>query len=320
MTADSGFFRDRTVLVTGGTGFVGGHFVEDLLTRGARVRATRRRRPPSFDDPRIQWIEADLNRREECLRACQGADMVIHAAGSVGAAGVGPQDALLGMGDILALTNAVLWAAWGAKVPRVLVFGSSTGYPAADHPVREEEFWDGPVHPSYDGYGWARRYVERLAEFTARRSGMHVAVVRPGAIYGRHDNFDPATGHVMAGLIRRAEARETPYVVWGSGGEERDFLHVRDFVRGSLLVLEKGGSCDPVNIASGESVSIAALARLVLKVCGHDVEPAFDPTRPTAIPKRLIAIDKARALGFAPTIALEDGLTDTIRWLREARP
>ncbi|MBX9635267.1 MAG: NAD-dependent epimerase/dehydratase family protein [Magnetospirillum sp.] len=319
LPAAESFFAGRRCLVAGGTGFVGSHFVEALLAAGAYVRITTRRQPPPLTDRRVEIVTADLDRREDCLRAVEGMDMVIHAAGSVGAAGVAPQDALLGMDANLHLTANLLWAAWTAKVGRMLVFSSSTGYPAADHPVSEDEFWNGPVHPIYHGYGWMRRYVERLAEFTAEKSGMHLAIIRPGAIYGRRDNFDPATCHVIAALIRRAVARENPFVVWGSGNEVRDILHVSDFVQGCLLALEKAGNCDPVNIASGEGTSVRDLVNLVLAASGHDnADVRFDASRPTAIPLRLIDISKARRLGFSPRIALADGLADTIRWLSEA--
>lgn len=317
--ADS-FFRDRAVLVAGGTGFAGTHFIEALLRYGARVRATRHRRPAIADDPRIDWIDADLMDRAQVLRAVDGMDCVVNAAGSVGSAGTGPAQALAGMTDTLAITGNLTWAAWNAGIGRLLLFSSSTGYPVADHAMREDEFWDGPVHPAYDGYGWMRRYVERMAAFAAHRSGLHVALVRPGAIYGRHDNFDPASSHVIAALIRRAEARETPFVVWGSGDESRDILHVSDFVAGSLLVLARGQSCDPVNVACGSAVTIAELAGAVLAASGHAVTPKFDVTKPTAIPHRRLDIAKARALGFTPTISLAAGLADTIAWLREARP
>lgn len=310
----------RRVVVAGGTGFVGTHFIQALLTAGAQVRAVRHQRPPLVDDPRIQWVEADLMERTHCLKAVEGMDWVIQAAGSVGSSATDPARALAGMTDTLTLTGNLLWAAWNAGCARALVFSSSTGYPAGDHAMSEAEFWDGPVHPSYDGYGWMRRYVERLAEFTAARSGLHVGIVRPGAIYGRHDNFDPAGSHVIASLLRRAVERENPFVVWGSGNETRDILHVDDFVAGSLLVLAQGRSAEAVNVAAGHATTIGDLARSVLEACGHDASLRFDPTKPTAIPHRRLDIAKALALGFAPRVSLAEGLADTARWLREVRP
>jgi GDP-L-fucose synthase len=105
--------------------------------------------------------------------------------------------------------------------------------------------WNGPPHSSYFGYGWMRRYLEKLGEFISSKSQMKIAIVRPTAIYGRWDNFSPLSSHVIPALIRRAVEKENPYVVWGTGNEIRDFLHVSDLARACLLMLEKYPNCDP---------------------------------------------------------------------------
>ena len=312
------FFAGRSCLVAGGTGFIGSHCAEALLAAGAQVRITVHRRPSPVKDPRLELCPVDLFQRDACLRAMEGVDTVIHAAGGVGAAGVGPQDILAGLSDLLAITANLLWAAWTAGVKRIVIFSSSTGYPAFDHPVREEDFWNGPVHPAYHGYGWMRRYLERQAEFVAQRSSLLPVIIRPGAVYGPRDRFDPASSHVVPALIRRAVAKENPFVVWGTGDEVRDFLHVSDFARGCLLALEKAGPCDPVNIAYGEAVSVRTLVSQVLAASGHqEAECRFDPTKPVAIPVRRIDITKAsQTLGFMPAIPLAAGLADTVRWFQ----
>ncbi|WP_341895225.1 NAD-dependent epimerase/dehydratase family protein [Ferrovibrio terrae] len=314
----SGFFAGRRCLVAGGTGFVGSHFAEALLAAGAQVRVPLHIRPIAIDTPGIEYVEADLSRSGDCLKVMDGIDTVIHAAGSVGAAGVSAQDNLRGINENLHLTLMLLEAAWRSGVRRMLAFSSSTGYPASDTPVREDQFLSGPVHPAYSGYGHMRRYIEQLARHVSEQSGMHMCIVRPGAIYGPRDNFDPKSSHVIAALIHRAELRESPFLVWGSGNEIRDILHVHDFVRGCLLALEYGRNCDPVNIALGEGVTVRRLVDLVLAASGHrDADVRFDASKPTAIPVRLIDITKARSeLGFSPTIPLADGLQQTVQWLR----
>lgn len=317
------FYKDKTVLVTGGTGFVGLHLVERLLEAGAKVRVPVHKRPLILEDRRIETLEADLTRQEDCLKACAGADYVFHAAGPVGSALVTaskPAQALEGITANLTLTAQVLQGAWASGVKATLIFGSSTGYPEADHPVKEEEMWSGPPHPTYFGYGWMRRYLERLGEYVGSRSPMKIAIVRPTAVYGRHDNFDLKTGHVIPSLIRRALARENPYVVWGSGEEARDFLHITDLARGCLLMLEKGNNCDPVNIGYGRSFSIKEIVRLILKAAGHEsADTRFDASKPTTIPYRATDIAKARTLlGFEPKFTLEAGLKDTVDWYRQS--
>ena len=310
------FYENATVLVTGGAGFIGSHFVDALLALGARVRTTIHRRPLYAAHPNLEAVRADLTRQEDCLAACENIDYAIHAAGSVGAAGVGPVGMMASITGNLVQTAQMLEAAWVCGVKRMLVFSSSTAYPPTEHPVREEEMWSGPPYPGYFGYGWMRRYIERLAEFTARNADMGVAICRPTAVYGPRDNFDPATSHVIPALIRRAVARENPFIVWGTGQELRDFLYVTDLIQGCLKLLEKKSDADPVNIGFGQSVSVCEVVNTVLKLAGHDrIKVIFDKTKPSALPVRLVSINKARHdIDFSPEISLQKGIELTVRW------
>jgi GDP-L-fucose synthase len=314
------FFASRLSLVTGGAGFIGTHLAKALLEQGGRVRLALHRRAPIVSDPRIETVHVDLTRQEDCLAAMQGVDLVFHAAGASSGVGAGADQAMAGITTNLNLTAQVLQAAWTAGVERILIFSSSTVYPVCDHPVREDEA-EGAPHPAYLGYGRMRRYFEHLAEFVASRSGVKVALVRPTAVYGPHDNFDPATSHVVAALVRRAVAKLDPFEVWGTGDEVRDFLHVEDFARGCLLTMEKHAACDPINIGYGSPVTIRRIVDIVLEAAGHTkADVRFDASKPTAIPVRLVDTSKAkRLLGFEPRIPIESGLRDLVRWYAAQR-
>ncbi|WP_298244126.1 NAD(P)-dependent oxidoreductase [uncultured Bradyrhizobium sp.] len=309
------FFQRRLSLVTGGAGFIGTHLGQALLNAGGRVRLAIHERAPIIADSRVETVHGDLTDPQDCLRAMEGVQLVFHAAGAVSGAGGSPEDAMAGIVKNLNLTAQVLHAAWAAKVERILIFSSSTVYPATDHPIREDELHEEPPHPSYLGYGRMRRYFEHLAEFVASRSTVKVALVRPTAVYGPHDDFDPSRSHVIPALVRRAVEKADPFEVWGSGNEMRDFLHVEDFARGCLLAIEKHAVCDPVNIGYGSAVSIRQVVETILKAAGHDVRPHFDASRPTTIPVRTVDTSKARrVLGFEPQIPIEAGLSDLVRW------
>jgi GDP-L-fucose synthase len=148
---------------------------------------------------------------------------------------------------------------------------------------------------------------------------MGIALVRPTAVYGRWDEFDPRTSHVIPALIRRAVAKENPFEVWGTGDEVRDFLHVTDMVRGSLLLLANHAVCDPVNIGYGRTVRVREVVDIILRAAGHrGARVVFDASKPTAIPVRSVDTTKARQLlGFEPSVSLEDGLADTVRWYEQ---
>jgi GDP-L-fucose synthase len=290
------FYRDRHVLVTGGTGFVGTHIVQELLKHGAKVRVPIHDRPPLIQDDNIETVEADLTRPGDCLLATGGIDFVFHAAGVVTGAGVTAYDSMSAITENLVLTSA-------------------------DYPVKENEFWSGPTHQSYFGYGWMRRYLERLAEYVASKSEMKIAILRPTAVYGRFDNFDPVRAHVIPALILKAIERMNPFEIWGTGEEVRDFLHVKDLARGCLLLLEKHAECDPVNIGYGKVGAVKEIVRLILNAADYeDAQIVFNASRPTAIPFRMVDTSKAkRLLGFEHEISLEEGLRDTVEWYKQQR-
>jgi len=315
------FYKDKLVLVTGGTGFVGTHIVQELLKNGAKVRVSLHERPMIIQDKSIEIVKADLTMPVDCLTAVKGVDYVFHAAGAVAAAGVTAGNVMPAITTNLILTVRMLEAAWSEKVDRFLLFGSSTAYPAADHPIKEEEMWNGPTHPSYFGYGWMRRYLERIGEFVSSKSDMKIALVRPTAVYGRWDNFDPVTSHVIPALIRKAVEKQDPYEVWGSGEEVRDFLHISDLARGCLLMLEKYATCDPINLGYGKVFTIKEIVWTILKAAGYeDARVVFNTSQPTTIPFRMVDITKARKiLDFEPGVSLEKGLRDTVEWYAQSR-
>lgn len=312
------FYKGKKVLVTGGTGFIGAHIVQELLKQEAKIRIPLHKRPLPFKNKNIEILPADLSNPQDCLKVSEGIEYVFHAAGAVGFAGASKLDAMQKIILNLILTSRMLSAAWQAGVERFLLLSSSTVYPAYEYPVKENEAWSGPVHPFYMGYGWMKRYLERLAEYAASNSKLKIALLRPTAVYGPGDNFDPKTCHVIPALIHRAMVNEDPFVVWGSGNEVRDFIHVADVARASLLALERYATCDPVNIGCGKCITIREVVGIILKLCGHGkAKVNFDRTMPTAIPIRMVDTLKAKEVfGFKAEISTEEGLKNTIEWYK----
>ena len=307
---------DKRIVVTGATGFVGRHFMEALVEAGMNVVGVRHKRPVPKELENASWVEANLLNVEECESLLEEGDLILHAAGSVGSAAVGPLRIMSAIRENLFQACNMLEAAWKKKAEKLLLFSSSTGYPPSEKAMAEEDFWSEQVYDGYYGYGWMRRYMELISDFSHRCSDLKVAVCRPGAVYGRHDNFDPSSCHVLPALVGRAVSGETPFVVWGDGSEVRDFLHVEDLVRGSLKLLDYCDGFCPMNIVYGDSVTVKDAVEIILESAGRPKDSAeYDPEKPVAMPIRRIDGSMAeRELGFKPKISFQQGLEDLVHW------
>lgn len=316
------FYKDKLILVTGATGFVGSNFMEELVKKGARIRVPIHKRPLLVDGPNVEKMhDIDFTKPADCDKAMKDVDYVVHMAGAVG----NPATVNKGLQiflDNITLTSNIAQAAWGAGVKRFLYCSSSTGYPDRRYAIKEEEYWDEEPHSSYYGYGHMRRYMEKILDFVTRQSKMEVALVRATGVYGTYDNFDIKTCHVIPALINKAlNADGSKLEVWGTGDVVRDFLYIKDFVKGSLMVFEHGKSMDPINIGYGSTVTIDQIVKAILKATGKEnLQIEYNSSKPTTIPFRMVDTTKAQnLLGFKPTYNLEQGIQETVDWYKKNR-
>jgi GDP-L-fucose synthase len=314
------YYKNKKVLVTGGTGFVGTNFVEELCKEGAEVLVPLHNRNLAFNHKNIKTVQADLKNLNDAMKVCEGVDYIFQCGGMVSAAKMTVTNPMSAISLNTIINFRILEAAMSQKVKKILLFSSgTTGYPPYEHAVKEEDMFKDDPADVYYGYGWSRRYAELLGKFAAQKSDLKVAICRPTGTYGPHDDFNPRTSHVIPALIKRAIDKEDPYVVWGSGEEIRDFLYIKDLVRGCMLLLEKNANCDPVNIGSGEETTIKEIVSIINKKAkNQDAKIIFDDTKPTTIPIRKVDISKAKKLlGFEKKISLEEGLALTIEWYKK---
>ena len=315
---ENNFYKGKKVVVTGGSGFIGIHYLIELLERGAIVKTHTHEKPLQIQDDRLEVLEGiDLTNLEDCFKLIEGADYVIHSGGKIAHPSTVPTDIQISMQNILVLGN-VLEASYKSNVKRFLDLNSSTGYPDIRRPLTEDEFWEGEPYKAYFGYGWMRRYREKLMEHVSKFSGMEIALTRGTAIYGPNDNFNPKTCHVVPALIKRVLDGEDPFVVWGTPDVVRDFLYVKDVVKAALLVLEKGESMRPYNVGSGTTVTVGDIVNAILKATNKNPEVIYDETKPTTIPFRMVSTERlTNELGFTPSYTFEEGIQETVNWYKE---
>jgi|TARA_R110000824_G_scaffold254941_4_gene443924 GDP-L-fucose synthase len=309
------YFRDKKVVVTGGGGMIGTHYIKELLNRGAKIRTHTHNRPLNINDDRIEVLEnINLENIEDCEKLIHNADYVIHSAGQIAHPSEVPTDFQIALSQITLFTN-VLETAYKCGVRGFLDIGSSTGYPDRRYPITEDEYWDDEPYISYYGYGWMRRYREKVMEHCSHISDMKIGISRGTAMFGPYDNFNPKNCHVIPALINRVLKDENPLVVWGSPDVVRDFLYVKDVVNGALLVLEKGESMRPYNLGCGSTITIGDIVDTILKVTGKNPKVEWDNSKPTTIPFRMVSIERIqKELGFKPKYTFEEGIRETIEW------
>tara|TARA_R110001583_G_scaffold17768_2_gene71707 strand:+ start:1758 stop:2729 length:972 start_codon:yes stop_codon:yes gene_type:complete len=314
----SKFYKGKKIAVAGGSGFIGTHYIKRLLELGAIITTHTHKRALQIDDKRINLIEnLDLENIDDCYKLVQDVDYVIHAAGRICHPASVPTDIEVSIQNIK-VTGNLLEAAYKSNIVGFLDLNSSTGYPDIRKPIKEEEFWNGEPHSKYFGYGWMRRYREKLMEHVSKFSDMKIAIARGTAIYGPHDNFDLKTCHVVPALIRRALSGENPFEVWGSPDVVRDFLYVEDVIDAALLVLEKGESMKPYNVGSGEAVTVGDIVEAVLKAINKSPEVFYDNSKPTTIPFRMVSTERLeQELGFKKKYTFDEGIALTVEWYRK---
>jgi GDP-L-fucose synthase len=288
------------------------------VNRGAKVRTSTNKAQLQFkSDELIVYRDLNLLSLDDCLKLTEDADYVIHCAGEVAHPSSVPTDVQISLKQLNLIGN-VLEACAKNGVKRFLDLNSSTGYPDIRRPLTEDEYWVGEPYKSYYGYGWMRRYREKLMEHVSKFSGLEIALARCTAIFGPHDNFNPETCHVVPALIKRVLDDENPFIAWGSPDVVRDFLYVKDVVDGALLILEKGESMRPYNLGYGGGISIGEILDTILKVTDKNPEIVWDNTKPTTIPYRAVSTDRIQnELGFKPKFTFEEGMKETIKWYRE---
>jgi GDP-L-fucose synthase len=318
---DLEYYKGKRVVVLGATGLIGSYAVKLLVEVGARVEAHRgpRRDPNEFTNlAGDQPIRSDFLDPEEAEDAVEDCDVCVCCAGITGGVGLAAKDPVGYVGPATTIACNVIHACHLAKV-RLGFLSSTTVYVPSDFSVREDSDTTGPPFPLYAGISYSKRFLEQLCAYYHEKVGLEVAVVRPSGAYGRFDNFDESTSHVVPGLINRARALEPrqPFDVWGDGEDVRDIVHAEDVARGLLLAIAKRPDATPFNIASGVGVTTRDLALKVLEATGKRAGLTFQRDKPTALRSRTVDISKARReLGYEPHISLEDGLKDTVEWLR----
>jgi GDP-L-fucose synthase len=307
------FFSSKRVLVTGGTGMIGQPLCEMLVNAGAEVTVA------SLDDTvRVpagtNFQKLDLRSFENCMAVSSGQDIVFHLAGVKGSPKMTAERPASFFVPTLQFSINMMEAARRNGIKNYLFTSSIGVYQPADV-FYEDSVCSTFPSPNDRFAGWAKRMCELQAEAYRIEYGWDkISIVRPANVYGPFDNFDPETAMVIPSLIHRALTDAGPLNVWGDGSPIRDFIHARDVARGMMKVVENGVN-EPVNLGSGDGVTIKEVAEAIAKATGKEL--VWDITKPKGDAKRLMDMTRARKYGFKCEVRLEEGIAETIEWYKK---
>ena len=313
------WWSGKRVLVTGGAGFLGSVVAAKVRARGAAEVSVPRSR------------EFDLTRREDverCLDASRP-DVVIHAAAKVGGIGANRlhpgsffrDNALMG----IHLIEACRLRAQSRPLARFVCLGTICAYPKfAPVPFREEELWNGYPEETNAPYGIAKKALLVMLQGYRQEFGFSGTYLLPVNLYGPGDNFDLESSHVIPAMIRKfVEARDAgrgDVTLWGDGSPTREFLYVDDAAEGILAAAERYDGAEPVNLGSGEEISIRELAETVRAATRFGGRIVWDSSRPNGQPRRRLEVSRARELfGWSASTPMADGLRKTVAWFEADR-
>ena len=304
------FWSGKSVVVSGGAGFLGQPTVAMLEDLGAEVRVTRS-------------AEHDLRDRAATFAALEGAEVVIHLAANVGGIGYNRRNPGPLVHDNMAMGLNVFEAARELEIGKLVAACSVCAYPLHPRniPFLEDDLWYGYPESSNAPYGLAKKMLIVLSGAYREQYGLDSVVPVMANLYGPHDNFDLEDSHVIAAMIHKyvvATERDDPEVVlWGTGDPSREFLYVDDAARALVLAAERYDSSDPVNIGTGQETKIRDLAETISELTGFKGETVWDSSRPDGQPKRYLDVSRARErFGFEAEMPLEEGLRRTIESFR----
>lgn len=221
--------------------------------------------------------------------------------------------------DNLMISATVVHAACNSGVRRLLYLGSSCIYPRdCRQPIREEDLLTGPLEPTNEPYAVAKIAGIKLCQAYRTQYAADFISAMPTNLYGPHDNFDLASSHVLAALIRKFhDARlrgDRQVTVWGSGSPRREFLHVDDLADACVFLMRNFDGAGHVNVGTGEDLSIRDLAKLVREIVAPGIEIQYDSSKPDGMPKKLLDVGRLHALGWRHRIELRQGIESTYRW------
>ena len=305
---------DSRVLVAGANGMVGSAIVRNLESKGYTniIEGTR-------DD--VDFTNQDETERYFCS---EEPEYVFVAAAKVGGIMANSNYKADFLTENLQIQTNLIQQSYNFSVKKLLFLGSSCIYPKfATQPITEDQLMTGPLEPTNDAYAIAKIAGIMMCQAYRQQHGFNAISLMPTNLYGPNDNFDLVTSHVLPAMIAKFHdavqnhSEHWEVKLWGDGSAMREFLHVDDLAEACYTCMQNYNEAEHINVGTGEDVTIKELAETVGNVVGYNHDINWDTTKPNGTPRKVLNVDKIKALGWEPKIGLREGIESTYKWYKE---
>ncbi len=312
MSDPSGFLAGKRICVTGGGGFLGSYVIERLKEQGAT---------DIFVPRKVDYDLVDGAAVRKLLSDAQP-QVILHLAANVGGIGANRAHPAEFFYDNLMMGVQLLHESWKQGVEKFVAVGTVCSYPKfTPVPFKEVDFWGGYPEETNAPYGLAKKMLLVQSQSYRQQYGFNSIYLIPVNLYGPEDNFDLETSHVIPALIRKCieaiDRGDKEVVVWGDGSPTREFLYASDAAEGIVLGADRYNGQEPVNLGSGEEISIKDLVETIAELAGYQGRLVWDSSKPNGQPRRGLDTSRATELfGFTAQTKLAQGLRETVDWYR----
>jgi len=304
----------KSVVVTGGKGFLGGFVCRAIQEKGGKAIAIGSKDYNLIEQSEVRKLYDELK-----------PDIIVHLAAACGGIGANVENPARFLYENAVMGLMLLEEGRQRDLRKFVLISTTCSYPKdAPLPLNEDDIWSGKPVGATGPYGMAKRLLHEACETYGRQYGLQCVVLVPANLYGPEDHFEEEKSHVIPAIIRRyVEAKEsglTEVANWGTGTPTREFLHVKDAAEAIALAAETEVSSEPMNLGTGIETSISDLTTIIANTVGYEGEVVWDTTKPDGQPKRYLDVTRAKEhLGFEAKISLEDGIAETVEWYKKNR-